>query len=264
MSTTMTPTTRTHPTRRPPAWSTQLMAETLDEIKLVYREPAALFFSVLLPVMFFGLFSSLFGGEEAAGGTPVGTTMLATFGAYGVIGAVMLTPGIGLAEARDRGWLQVVKVSPVPVPISLAARVIAVAPYCVAILAAMTATAAALGVLTIAPARWLLLVAALVLGALPFALVGLTVGARASANATTAILNAMVIPLAIAGGLWFPLEMLPGWVADLAPALPTHHLAGLGLAAIEGGPWLGHVAYLVGFTLVAGVVATVVYRRSPS
>ena len=176
----------------------------------------------------------------------------------------MLTPGIGLAESRERGWMDVVKVSPVPVPVALLAKVLATLPYCVGILGAMTATAAVLGVLQISPGQWVLLLGALLLGSLPFALVGLAVGARASGNATTAILNAVIIPMAIAGGLWFPLETLPGWMGSLAQLLPTYHLSRLALTPLSGGPtsaWVGHALYLLGFAAVAGVAATVAYRR---
>lgn len=251
-------------TRRPPRLPDVLGIEVLDEMRGIYREPTALFFAVVMPVMFFALFASLFGGEQLdAVGRPVGTTMLATFGAYGVIVTAMTTPGIGLAEARERGWLRQLKVSPVPIPVTLTAKVIATLPYCVGILTAMTATAAALGVLQISVLEWVMLVLALVIGSLPFALIGLAVGSLASGNATTAILNAIIIPMAVAGGLWFPLEMLPGWMMSIARWLPTHHLSRVALAALHSQPWAGHVAYLLVFTALAGVAATMAYRRSP-
>lgn len=251
----------TTPTRPLPSLAVLLRAEVLDEVRGVYREPAALFFSIAMPVAFFTMFAGLFGGEAAEGGRPAATTMLATFGAYGVILSCMMTPGIGLAEARERGWLRVIRTSPVPVPISLAARVIATVPYSVGILGAMTAAAGLMGHLQITPAEWMALVAALVLGSLPFALIGLAVGSLASGNATTAVLNAIAIPLSIAGGLWFPLAALPGWVQDLAPLLPTAHLADLALAALDGGPWIGHVAVLVATTIATGALAVVAYGR---
>ncbi len=239
--------------------------EVRDEMRGIYREPTALFFSIIMPVMFFALFASIFGGElPDADGRPVGTIMLATFGAYGVIVTAMMTPAIGLAEARERGWLRQLKVSPVPVPVTLAAKVIATFPYCVGILATMTATAAVLGVLQISALEWVGLVAALVLGSLPFALIGLAVGSLASGNATAAILNAVIIPMAVAGGLWFPLEQLPDWMASLAAWLPTYHLSRMALATLQGDPWLGHLAFILVFTAIGGIAAAIAYRRSPT
>ncbi len=243
-----------------------LWVEVRDELLGVVREPTALFFSVLMPVLFFALFAGLFGGDQAGeGGVPVGTSMLATFGAYGVIGSSMLTPGIGLADDRERGWLRVLRTSPVPVPVTLAAKVAATLPYSLGILVAMTATAAGLGVLEITVGQWVSLAVALVVGSLPFAMIGLAVGSLAKPNATTAVLNAINIPMAIASGLWFPLELLPDWVASIAPALPAYHLAQLAFAPIAGdGPALGHLVALVGFTAVTAAVAVAAYRRSPT
>lgn len=252
--------------RRSTVSPTVLWVELRDELLGVVREPAALFFSVLMPVLFFAMFAGLFGGDQASeGGVPVGTSMLATFGAYGVISSSMLTPGIGLADARERGWLRVLRTSPVPVPITLAAKVAATLPYSLGILIAMTATAAGLGVLEITVGQWVWLAVALVVGSLPFALIGLAVGSLAKPNGATAILNAINIPMAIASGLWFPLEILPDWVATIAPALPAYHLAELAFAPIVGdGVALGHLGALIGFTVVTAVIAVAAYRRSPT
>ena len=256
------------PPRPAPSRLAILRVEVRDEMLGILREPTALFFSVLMPVMFFALFVSLFGSQAAdiPGAeldVTVGTTMLATFGTYGVLVAAMMTPAIGLAESRERGWLRVLKTSPVPVPVTLSAKVVATLPYCLGILTAMTATAAALGVLEITVAQWLLLAGGLVVGTLPFALLGLAIGSLASGNATTAILNAIIIPAAVASGLWFPLSQLPDWVASVATFLPTYHLSQLALAPLKGGgDWPLHVAALLLFTALAGIAATVAYRRS--
>lgn len=247
----------------PPTPARLLALDVRDEMRLLRREPAALFFSVLMPVGFYTLFVAMFGGEAAAGSArPVGTLMLATFGAYGAIIAPMMNPGIGLAEERKTGWLEVRMVSPVPVGVSLAAKALATVPFVVGILVAMTAASAALGVLQVTVGEWVLLMAALVVGSQSFALLGLAVGALASPNATTAILNAIIIPLSIASGLWFPLEAMPAWVADVALILPTYHLAQLAAVPLEGGPWLIHLLVLGAFTILSGLLAALAWRRS--
>ncbi len=251
------------PTRRRPSLVVLLGVEVRDEMRMIRREPAALFFSVLMPVLFYALFVGLFGDEVASSSDlPVGTLMLATFGAYGAIVSATMNPGIGLAQARESGWFEGVKVSPVPVVVNLAAKVVATIPFVVGILVAMTLTSAAMGVLAITVGQWVALMAALVVGSQSFALVGLAIGALASPNAATAILNAVIMPAAIASGLWFPLEIMPNWVSTVAVFLPTYHLAQLASTPLEGGPWLMHLVVLVGFTAAAGLVAAMAWRRS--
>lgn len=236
-----------------------LGVELLDELRAILRDPAALFFSVAMPVGFYALFSAMFGAERIDG-VAFDTTMLATFGAYGAVGVTLLNPGIGVAEDRARGWLRIKRVSAVPVATTLAAKVLAAVPCALLVLAAMTAVSLTRpGPGPDAPtlAR---LIGVLVLGALPFALLGLAVGFVASANATSAVLHAVLIPSAVASGLWMPLEILPEPVRAIAPYLPTYHLGELALAQLTGDPALEHVLVLGLTTVVLAGLAAFCYR----
>jgi ABC-type polysaccharide/polyol phosphate export permease len=108
----------------------------------------------------------------------------------------------------------------------------------------------------------LLLVALLVVGALPFTLLGLAVGALANTNTAAAILNALLLPSAFASGLFIPLEVLPAAVADLAIYNPVFHMAQVGLGVIEGVGVVDHTLALLGFTVVTATLAALAYRRS--
>jgi ABC-2 type transport system permease protein len=237
-----------------------LGVEVSEGLLAIAREPAALFFSVLFPVMFFALFASLFGDVPGAGGLPTAVTMLATFGAFGVVSVMLLNPGIGVADDRTRGWLRVKKVSAVPVGTTIIGKVIAALPYALVLIAALSVVSLLIVGPQLDVGAWLRLVGVLLLGGLPFALFGLAVGFVASSNATTAILNALLFPMVVASGLWFPLDMLPGFVRAVAPLLPTYHLAQLALAQITGAPALGHLVALLVTTAVGGALAGLAYR----
>ena len=114
--------------------------EVRDELLAIRREPATLFFSVLMPVLFFTMFLGLFGPE---GATDAG--IIAPYGTFAVLAVVMLSPGIGLADARDRGWLRVKRVSGIPLWMTLLAKVTAAIPYALAVLLALTVVAVTRG-----------------------------------------------------------------------------------------------------------------------
>ncbi|CAN5857452.1 ABC transporter permease [soil metagenome] len=235
--------------------------EVLDELRGIMREPTALFFSVVMPVGFFALFVSIF-GQQSPGGMSGGTRMLATFGTFGVLSVTLMNPGIGVADDRERGWLRAKQVSAVPLGVTLAAKVAAALPYAVGVLLAMTVAAAATGSLDASPATLLRLGAVLMIGSLPFALLGMAIGFQAGANASAAILNAILMPSAIASGLWMPLEIMPDFIGRIAPFLPTYHLARLGLAQVNGGGVLEHVLVLLATTAVVAAIAAVSYRHA--
>lgn len=236
-----------------------LGVEVLDELRTSLRDPAALFFSIAMPVGFYALFSAVFGAEQIDG-VSFDTTMLATFGAYGAIGVTLLNPGIGVAEDRARGWLRIKKVSAVPVATTLLAKVLAAVPGVLLVLGAMSLVSLTRPGPGVDPTTLARLIGVLVLGALPFALLGLAVGFVASANATSAALHAVLITSAVASGLWMPLEILPAPVRAVAPYLPPHHLGELALAQLTGGPAVEHVLVLVLTTIVLAGLAARCYR----
>jgi ABC-2 type transport system permease protein len=232
-------------------------SEVRDEVLGIVREPTALLFTVLVPVAFFALFATMFGDQ----GDGFGVETLATYGAFGVLSAVLINPGIGLADARERGWLRVKRADGTPLGVTLAAKVTAALPYAIVTLAGITLVAQlSAGPLDVSEV--LRVMGVLILGSLPFSLFSLAVGARFSLNAAISVLNGVLIPLVVVSGLWFPLEMLPTWLGEIAVYLPPYHLAQLALAQVDGGPVWGHVAYLVGTTIVGAIAAALAYRSA--
>lgn len=262
MTTRTAPATTAPPSgRRAPSMARLLRAELADELRGVRRDPTAWFFSVAMPIGFYALFAGMLGDEIAGGDPRVGTLMLANFGAFGVLLVATMNPGIGLAEDRQRGWLRVKRTWAVPLPVTLAGKALFAAPMVVVVLAVMTLIAAANGDLDVTPLRWALWVGSLVLAGLPFVFLGLAVGAWLSPNAGVAVLNALILPGAIVGGLWFPLEQLPAFVQQAAPFVPTYHLSQLSIGAIEGTTVGHHVLALVAAGVVTALLAAFAYRR---
>jgi ABC-2 type transport system permease protein len=238
-----------------------LGVEVAEGLRAILREPTALFFSVLFPVGFFAMFVSLFGDQPSPSGMPVAATMLATYGTYGVVAVMMMNPGIRTAEDRTTGWLRVKKVSGAPIAATIGATMIAALPYAVIVLLALVAVTTAIVGPVLGIGTTVALVGVLLLGGLPFALISLAVGFVASPNAAVAILNALLFPMVVASGLWFPLDFLPAIVAHIAPFLPTYHLSKLALAQLTGADVTPNVLALLATTVVAGALAGWAYRN---
>lgn len=250
-----------HPPARRSTTAQLIGVEVAEGLRAILREPTALFFSVLFPVMFFALFASLFGNQTTSDGMPYAARMLANYSVFGVVSVMMMNPGIGVANDRTTGWLRVKKVSAAPIATIIAGKVLAALPYALGVLVALGVTSLAVSGPVMGLGSWLVLVGVLLLGSLPFALFGLAVGFVTSANATAAVLNAIFFPMVVASGLWFPLEMMPGFVQAIAALLPTYHLAQLAAGPSDGGSALGHVLALLLATLVTGGLAAWTYRR---
>jgi ABC-2 type transport system permease protein len=239
-----------------------LRAEVTEGLLGVLREPAALLFSVLMPVLFFALFAALFGGTPAEPGElSAAARMLAGYGTFAVVSVMLTNPGISVADDRTRGWLRMKKVSAAPISTTIAAKVIAALPYAVGSFLAISAISLAINGPTMAFDSWLRLAAVVVLGGLPFALLSLAIGFVVPTNTAVALLNAVLFPMSIASGLWIPLEFMPAWVQTIAQVLPTYHLAQLALAQLTGAGGLGHLVALLVSAVVAAVLAGFAYRN---
>lgn len=121
-----------------------------------------------------------------------------------------------------------------------------------------------LKVLRLPAGTWLGLGAILVSGALPFCALGLAFGTWCGPNSAPAVVNLVYLPMAFGSGLWMPIQILPGFLQELAPWLPPYHLAQLALKTIGsdlGRPAVGHVAALLGVTVLSLGVAWLGYRR---
>ncbi len=69
--------------------------------------------SIAFPAMFYLLFGVMF-GRGTVGGLSMATYLIATYGAFGVIGASLFGFGVGVAIERGQGWMMLKRASPMP------------------------------------------------------------------------------------------------------------------------------------------------------
>jgi ABC-2 type transport system permease protein len=225
----------------------------LEFIKML-RTPAFAVPTLLFPAMFYLLFGVLLARNNAA----AGTMTFAHMGVFGTMAPGLFGFGVSLAFEREQGLLRFKQALPMPPGSYLLARMM-MAMLFVAIIAALLVTLAwtvAGAPITMAQAAKVFAIE--VLGVLPFCALGLCIGSFVSGQAAPAIVNLIYLPMAFLSGLWVPLQFLPKAVQDLAPLLPSHHLAQLALAALDlpsKGSTASHVAALAGVTVVFFVLA---------
>jgi ABC-2 type transport system permease protein len=203
-------------------------------------------------------------GTRMTGGRNISGYLLATYGAFGVIGAGLFAFGVGVAVERAQGWLLVKRASPMSLGAYIFGKVAASMAFAAVIVMLLGLCAAVLGGVRLSVAQWALLLTALVLGTVPFCAIGLALGYAAGPNSAPAIVNLVHLPAALVSGLWMPVDMLPRAMRALAPWLPQYHLGQLALT-ITGGArdtnTMGHLLALALWTILGLAAATWAYRR---
>jgi ABC-2 type transport system permease protein len=248
-----------------PAWSPvrSYLLEARFEFLKQWRMPAYAIPALTFPVMFYLLFGVVFGGGRA-GTTTFATYLLATYGAFGVIGSALFGFGVGVAVERGQGWMTLKRATPMPPFAYFFAKLAMATIFAAVIVALLAAVGVGFGGVRLSAGAWVQLVVTLILGAAPFSALGLAIGYFAGPNSAPAIVNLVYLPLSFASGLWIPVEALPAVMRGIAPYLPPYHLGQLALAAVGAGrgePWWTHVLALVGFAVIGLGLAWIAYRR---
>ncbi len=65
-------------------------------------------------------------------------------------------------------------------------------------------------------------------GIVPFALIAIAIGQFAKPQFAQPLFMTVFFGMAILGGLWIPLQIMPGWVSDVAKIVPSYWLNRLG------------------------------------
>jgi ABC-2 type transport system permease protein len=195
---------------------------------LFWRNREAAFFTFLLPVMFFLIFGSVYGDDEITKEKIRGADFLeAGMIGYGVAATCFAGLAITLVVRRESGILKRIRST----PLSAATYVLAVLISTFAVFLIEAALIIVLGRLLFdvpIPERMLSLFFVLLLGAGAFAALGVGITALVrSAEGSSAVINAVYLPMAILSGTFFSTKSYPSFLQAVAEILPLTHFTKL-------------------------------------
>jgi ABC-2 type transport system permease protein len=240
--------------------------ELENQQRLFWRNREAAFFTFLLPIIFLVLLGSVY-GDERIEGISAATYLLAGMLGYGVAATAFAGLAISLVIRRESGVLKRVRGTPMPPAVYIAA----VIGSTVLVIALEVVAQVLIGrfLLDAAwPASAGSLVAALVLGAAAFAALGLAItGAVKSAEGSSAVVNAVYLPMTFISGAFFSPESLPDFLEAISDVLPLTFLLRLIRASfLESGGLGEHAGSVVALAVwgIAGIaIALRAFRWEP-
>jgi ABC-2 type transport system permease protein len=221
------------------------------------RDPRYIALAVLAPIGFYLLFASLFGDAPVRPGQLPGTVeIMVAMAAYGAIWGVLAATGPRIAHERGSGWLDQLRAMPVSARQVLMAKLAAGMAVALPALVLVCVTAAAVKGVRLDAWQWVSLAAAMWLGSLPFALMGVAVGFTVGPDAAFPLSYGLYMAMSALGGLWVPPAQLTASLRQVAHALPTYRLADLGWQVAAGHPPTAAdaavlAAWSAGFALLA-------------
>lgn len=236
--------------------------ETKYELIKLLRQKSFILSIVGFPVMFFLLFgitnrAAIFHGHTVA------RYLLASYTGFGSMGAALFGIGAGLAQERGLGWLELKRASAMPTPAYLLSKLASAVVFGVAIALVLMAIGSAFVNLEISPAQAVHLILVIAGGVAVFASIGVFAGLHMPPRSAAGLINFIYLPLSLCGGMWLPIEALPGWLQYLAHFLPSYYYSRLALHALgyfqesELLSW----SVLIGFGVVFSFASIWTFRR---
>jgi ABC-2 type transport system permease protein len=244
---------------------------TVSQIRYVnkafWRNPSSAFFTFAFPLMFLVIFTALLGhGQVHVAGRVVhlSTYYVAAMAAFAVITSSYNNIAIGVTFQRDAGILKRTNGTPLPAAVYFTARVahaILVAVLLVTITVAFGAIVYHADVPT--GAALLRFLVMLLVGAASFSALGFAITAAIpNAEASTAIVNASILPLLFLSGIFIPLgDNSPSWILWIARIFPVRHFASGMQAAFLGTSFQWSDVLVVAAWGLAGLVIAIRYFK---
>lgn len=249
-------------------WLRQLRHQAAFDLLMFRRNPAATFFTVVLPVLFFLIFTSIFGNEQSSEGIRLATYYVPGILALQVTSATLVNLAITLTNKREQGVLKRVRGTPLRPSVFVMAQALSAVVITLCSAALLITIGQVLFDVSIRSEGIISLVLTLLIGAAALSALGMALTVIIpSVQAAPAITNFIVLPLYFISDV-FIVGDKPAALEKVAALFPIQHLAAaLGESfdpQATGIPWpWEHWLVLTGWGTVGVVVALLSFRWVP-
>ena len=249
------------------------IAERLPTIPLRYvaleslrqlRNVHALLFTFLVPLVMLLIFGGIYGADgqlEPRTGLPWLIVTMVQMAAYGAMMAA-LSQAFAITTERAYGWNRQLRVTPLSGAGYLLSKIAGALLTSAATIALLFIVSMMVFHATLSPGSWLLAGLGIWIGVIPFSLIAVAIGQFAKQEFAQPLFMVVFLGMAIVGGLWIPLEIMPSWISNIAQVMPSYWLNRLGqMGAAGGGDALLPVVVLAAWTAALAALITWRYCR---
>jgi ABC-2 type transport system permease protein len=238
--------------------------------KTFWRNPASVFFTVLLPVMFLLIFATIFGNDTIEElGVKTTTYYVPAIVTLAVVSATTQSLAISLTVDRENGLLKRTRGTPLPTWVFIAGRVGNAGIVSLLSLIVVTAIGRVIYGVEVPWERLPAVLVTLLVGAASFCCLGFALSAAIpSEDAAAPISNFALLPLYFLSGVFIPESEIPEGVLQFADIFPIRHFFEAFFTAWDpnttgSGIELGHLAVVLAWGVAGLVVAVFAFRWEP-
>jgi ABC-2 type transport system permease protein len=213
-----------------------------------------LIFSLALPIILFAAFSAS-GANDTLGDLTVAPYIMISMASFGAMNAVIGIAG-RIGVERSIGWNRQLRLTALTGPQYVLGKVTTGFTLAILPIIAVFVAGDAMRGIHLSAGTYLGAGVSILLGLVPLAAFAVWLGYIVRLENLQAVAGGVFSLLALAGGIWVPVEQFPTWLADIVKVLPMYWAADAGRSVLAGG-WVGWqgVATLAVWTVVLGWAA---------
>lgn len=194
--------------------------------RFLLRNPFFFIFIISLPAVFYLIYTKVAITDAPAGGNK---RFLVSMIVYGILINSLSTLSRILSSDDKKGFKLFVKLSPTSLN-SYYANIFLVFEFMnIIAVSAVALVGVFINKVNLSLENWLVLLVAVPVLCLPFALLGVLISFVGDENAVGALANLLMFTIAILSGLWWPLSMMPDYLQKIGKIMPGYPASQLSL-----------------------------------
>ena len=231
---------------------------TRYEMLRVFRNRRFFIFSLGFPVILFLIVAGP-NRNQKLDGIPFALYYMTGMITFGTMSAV-IAGGARIAMEREVGWNRQLRITPLRTRSYFQAKLLTGYAMALISIALLYVLGASFGV-RLSAGNWLTLTGLLLVGLIPFAILGIVLGHLLNADSMGPAMGGLTTLFALLGGAWGPIAS-GGLLHRATELLPSYWLVQAGKSALGGGGWPAEAWIVIGvWAAVLTRLAAIVYRR---
>ncbi|WP_339221814.1 ABC transporter permease [Paenibacillus sp. FSL H8-0332] len=238
-----------------------MMAQCKAELLRIIRNPYYVFWSLLMPIMFYFIFTRVV--NTGADDTKQWQAhYLMSMAAFSVMGSAIMTLGIRLVQEQTQGWNTFIRITPLPSSVYFFGKMFGQSVMHLFSILCIFAAGYLINGVSLTASEWLLSGLWLLAGSLPFLALGTIIGSMKRVDTASGVSNVLYMGLAVAGGMWMPLDIMPKLMQKIGNWLPSYNYGAGAWAIVAGGsPSWKAVLLLLGYLAVFMLLSVYIRRK---
>lgn len=231
------------------------------EMLRIFRNPYFVFWSLFMPIVFYFIFTKVV-NTDVPDAEQWQAHYLMSMTTFSVMGSAIMTFGIRMVQERSQGWSTFMKITPLPSWVYFSAKMFGQTVIHVFSILIIFLVGYLINGVSLSPAQWIFSGLWILIASLPLLAIGNLVGAMSKVETAAGVSNIAYMALAIAGGMWFPMSILPELMQNIGKWLPSYHFGNGAWEIVSGNyPDWRNVLILGGYLIVFMLLSMYIRKK---